>query len=151
MSLLFVGLCFIVCARSCEPVDKIRHDIETLHTLHMSVLELFGQHAKALHLNILEHIKQEAVCWLCVSSQPFMETTRARQNSSNKYSCIIRHYSPTLIWYTRDSKYFCSSFVPSSAKCLLRICSNTYFVLDWKFLNTWSINLNVKFNLGLYL
>lgn len=159
--LLFVGVCFIAWAWNSVPVDNIRRwvlAIKTTVKLYVSTSfesicgRVVSSTYETLHLNILGHIKQKAVCWLNVSSEPFMETTRARQNSSNKYSCIIHYYNPTLIWYKRGTEYFHSSFVPPSSTCPLPVCSNAWFVLDWKFLNTWSIcQAKLNFNLVLYL
>jgi hypothetical protein len=114
------------------PVDKIRRwtlAINTTAKLYVSTsfesvcVRVVSSTCKTLRLHILGHMERKAVCWLNVSSQPFMETTRARQNSSNKYFYIRHYYSPTLIWHTRDSEYFYSSFVPPSSTYLLHICS----------------------------
>jgi len=162
-ALLFVGLCFIVWAWNSVLVDKIRGWVLAINTtaeLYVSTsfesicVRAVSSTCETLHLNIPGHTKQKTVCWLNISSQPFMETTHARQHSSDKCSCIIHYHSPTFIWYTctRDSEYFYYSFVPPSSTCLLRICSNAWFVLDWKFLNTWPISqAKLKFNLGLCL
>jgi hypothetical protein len=158
---LFVGVCIIAWAWNSVPVNKIRRWVSAINTttkLYVSTsfesicVRIVSSTCETLHFNNLGHIKQKAVCWLNVSSQPFMEITRARRNSSNKYFCIIHYYSPTWILYTRDTEYFYSLFVPPSSTCFLRICSNPWFVHDWKFLNTWSNSqAKLKFNLVLHL
>lgn len=159
--LLFVGMCIISWAWNGETVDKIRRWVSAINTtakLYVSTsfesvcIRVVSSTCETLHFNILGCIKQKAVCWLNVSSQPYTKTTRARRNSSNKDSCIIQYYSPAWIWYMRDTEYFYSFFVPPSPTWFLHICSNEWLVLDWKFLNMWSISqVKLKFNLGLYL